>query len=73
FAVARRPGLWPTAFGQVVRLRRPGWWRRPPFLPVPDRAWRDWRLSTVYGDHDPPAAGDVVTWLEWRRRWDHQA
>ncbi|MEM8905634.1 MAG: hypothetical protein AAGF02_18160 [Actinomycetota bacterium] len=70
-AVLRRPRLWPVAIRQLVRLRPPGWWRRRPFLPVPDRAWRRWRLTTVYGDDAPPTAADVVTWLEWRRRWDH--
>jgi hypothetical protein len=72
-AVLRRPRLWPVAISQVVRLRRPGWWRRPPFLPVPDARWRRWRLVTVYGDDRPPTASDVVTWLEWRRRWSEVA
>lgn len=68
-ALARRPGLWPTAVGQARRLRRRRWWARPPFLPVPDRDWLRFRLETQYGDPaHPPVAADVVTWLEWARR-----
>lgn len=65
-AVAARPRLWPAALRQVRGLARPGWWRRPPFVPLPDRDWMAFRLTTAYGD--PGAAlvpADVVTWLEW--------
>ena len=45
-----------------------GWWRRRPFLPVPDRAWMRFRMETQYGDAaHRPAARDVVAWLEWAR------
>ena len=70
-AVARRPELWATAVVQVTRLAPNGWWRRPPFLPVPDRAWMRFRLRTAYGDPDHlPEPADVVGWLEWCRSWD---
>jgi hypothetical protein len=65
-AVAARPRLWPAALRQVRSLARPGWWRRPPFVPLPDRDWMAFRLTTAYGD--PRAAlvpDDVLTWLEW--------
>ena len=65
-AVAARPRLWPAALRQVRALAPRGWWRRPPFLPVPDRDWTAFRLTTAYGD--PGAAvvpDDLVTWLEW--------
>lgn len=67
-AVARRPSLWATGARQVLRLARPGWWRRPPFLPRPDPAYLAFRLQTMYGDAArPPGAGEVVAYLEWCR------
>jgi hypothetical protein len=70
-AVAARPALWGAAWGQARRLARPHWWRRWPFLPLPDPAWMRFRLQTAYGDarRVPPAA-DVVAWLHWSRQWD---
>jgi hypothetical protein len=67
-AVAARPGLWPTAVGQLRLLAPRRWWARRPFLPVPDRAWLRFRMETQYGDpaHRPEPA-DVVAWLEWAR------
>lgn len=68
-AVARHPGLWPTAARQARRLAPRRWWARRPFLPVPDRAWLRFRAETQYGDPErPPAPADVVTWLRWARR-----
>ncbi len=70
-AVAACPRLWPAAAVQVRRLARPGWWHRWPPLPLPDRAWMQFRLRTAYGDPDHvPDPADVVAWLEWCRSWD---
>lgn len=67
-AVLRRPGLWPTAAAQVRRLTPTAWWRRPPFLPVPDRAWLRHRLVVAEGDpRAVPPADEVVAYLEWCR------
>jgi len=66
-AVLRRPHLWSTAVRQALRLARPGWWRRPPFLPVPDADYLAFRLETQYGADGRPDARDVVTYLEWCR------
>lgn len=70
-SVARRPDLWPVALRSLRDLARPGWWRHPPFLPLPDRDWLGFRLETAYGgDGTGPMTGDdLVTWLEWRRSW----
>ncbi|HVL03049.1 MAG TPA: hypothetical protein VM386_01300 [Acidimicrobiales bacterium] len=67
-ALVRRPGLWPTALRQIVRLAPSGWWRRWPPLPRPDPAYLRFRMETAYGDpdHDPEAA-DVVAYLSWCR------
>lgn len=66
-AVVRRPWLWPTALRQAGRAAPPGWWRRAPFLPLPDREYLAWRLETQYGTNGAPEAGDVVAFLEWCR------
>jgi hypothetical protein len=72
-AVARRPRLWRAAARQARLLAPTAWWRRPPFLPVPDRAWMRFRSETQYGDPDRiPAPHDVVAWLEWERHSAHE-
>jgi hypothetical protein len=68
-AVLAHPTLWSTGIRQVRILARPGWWRRPPFLPVPDPSYLRFRLETAYGgagDH-PPEPADVVAYLRWLR------
>ncbi len=69
-AVVRRPDLWSTAAQAAVGLAPRGWWRRAPFLPLPDRDWMHFRLVTAYGGDGstPMRAADLVTWLEWRKR-----
>ncbi|MGB1505048.1 MAG: hypothetical protein ACPHDT_06135 [Acidimicrobiales bacterium] len=63
-----RPSLWATAIVQARRFVPDGWWRRPPFLPVPDAELLAFRASTQYGDPEHPAsAADLVAWLEWCR------
>jgi hypothetical protein len=70
-AVVVRPRLWPTALRQAHRLAAPGWWRRPPFLPLPDPDYLAFRLETQYGSA-PQAPEDVVAYLEWCRDQDHE-
>gem|GEM_PF-525689 len=65
--ILRRPRLWGTALRQTGRLARPGWWRRPPFLPVPDRAYLRFRMETQYGADGDPEPTDVLEYLEWCR------
>jgi hypothetical protein len=63
-AVARRPRLWPEA----LTLVPPRWWRRRPYLPVPDRRYLAFRMETQYGRADAAAdPADVVAYLEWCR------
>lgn len=65
-AVVRRPSLWVTAARQARRTARPGWWRRPPFLPVPGGEYLRFRVLTQYGDADhPPVPDDVLNYLTW--------
>lgn len=69
-ALAAHPTLWPTAARQVARAAPPGWWRRPPFLPLPDREYLRFRFETQYGAALPEAgvlAADLVRYLAWVR------
>jgi hypothetical protein len=51
------------------RFRRRRWWRRAPFLPLPDRTYLRWRMHTAYGEHDTvPPAEDVIRYARWAVR-----
>jgi hypothetical protein len=69
-ALGARPTLWPAAFGALRRLAPQRWWRRPPFLPVPDAAYWRFRMETAYGNDAPgrPSAEDIVDYLRWCQR-----
>ena len=69
----RHPGLWLTAVRQSLRLARRGWWRRPPFLPLPDPAYLRFRLETQYGSDRDPEPADVITYLHWCRSFPDAA
>jgi hypothetical protein len=73
-SLAGRPGLWITALRQMRRTAAPDWWRRAPFLPVPSGGYLSFRLVTQYGDaaHRPDPV-DVVSYLDWCKRWDRLA
>lgn len=69
----RRPGLWPAMLSAAWAFRSRGWYRRPPFLPLPSREYMRWRLETAYGDPEAVPPRDeiarFVTWsAEMRRR-----
>lgn len=67
--LAKRPGLVVEAARTGVALAPVRWWRRPPFVPRPDRAYLAWRTATAYGRADAPLdVDDVVAFLEWRKR-----
>jgi hypothetical protein len=70
FAVVQHPPLWFTAVRQLLVLAAPGWWRRAPFLPLPDPQYLRFRLQTAYGDPSrAPDADDVITYLHWCQAW----
>jgi hypothetical protein len=64
--VARRPGLWATAWRQYRAGLPRQWWAHRPRLPVPPADYVRFRLQTQYGaaDHriDPT---DVLNYLLW--------
>lgn len=63
----RHPRLWRIALTQVVALRRSRWWLRPPFLPLPDPKYLQFRSQTAYGGDGTTILhpDDVVVWLRW--------
>lgn len=70
-AVLRHPSLWWTALRVLLRMAPTGWWRRRPFLPLPDPGYLRFRMVTAYGgDGSTPAdPEDLLTYLRWCRAW----
>ena len=69
-ALCLHPRLWATAIRQIFVLAVDDWWKRPPFLPLPDRAYLRFRMQTMYGDADAGAESkDVITYLHWCKAW----
>jgi len=70
--LALRAALHPRLALDLLRtawaFRRRGWWRQPPFLPLPDRTYLRWRMYTAYADESAvPPPDDVVRFARWRR------
>lgn len=70
-AVLRHPSLWLVGLRQAFALAGRGWWRRPPFLPLPDPDYLRFRIQTAYGGDgtQAPAPEDLVTYLSWCREF----
>lgn len=65
----RRPGVIPHLLGAAWAFRARGWYRRPPFLPLPSRAYLRWRMDTAYGDPDAvPTYEELERFLRWGSR-----
>lgn len=68
-AVGRRPHLWAEGVRTLVAMAPRGWWRKPPFLPVPDAEYAAWRVATARGEAGANITEEeLVSYLEWRRR-----
>lgn len=70
--LALRAAVRPRLALDLVRLtwsfRARGWYRRPPFLPLPPREYIRWRMFTAYGDEAAvPPVEDIVRFARWRR------
>jgi len=65
----RQPTTATALLAVAWRFRRRHWYRRWPFLPLPDRDYLRWRMLTAYGDPGiiPPAA-DVIRYARWAVR-----
>ncbi|MEX0856107.1 MAG: hypothetical protein WD056_00930 [Gemmatimonadota bacterium] len=64
--VLRHPTLIPALLALAWASRPEGWYRRFPFLPIPDAAYLRWRMETAYGDPAAtPPARDAARYLHW--------
>jgi hypothetical protein len=65
----RRPTIIPHLLGAAWAMRARGWFKRPPFLPLPPRGYVDWRMETAYGSADAhPPVEELVRYLAWSAR-----
>lgn len=69
----RRPWRIPAILGMAWSFRARGWYRRPPFLPLPPKDYIRWRMETAYGDAGTVPPGHelegFVIWSARMRRW----
>jgi hypothetical protein len=66
---ALRPRLALDLLLMVWAFRATGWYRRPPFLPIPPREYTRWRMYTAYGQESAvPPVKDVIRFARWRRQ-----
>lgn len=62
----RRPALAVNLLRVSWRFRSRIWYRRFPFLPLPDSEYLKWRLHTAYGeDGAVPSAEDIERYARW--------
>jgi len=62
----RRPRLLVDLIRIAWRFRSNSWYRRFPFLPIPDPAYLRWRMYTAYGDYNAlPPVTDVERYARW--------
>jgi len=65
----RRPRVLPYLLRAAWAFRARGWYRRPPFLPLPPRSYLRWRMETAYGDPDAlPTPEEMERYLRWTAR-----
>ena len=62
----RRPRLIPVMLATAWAFRANRWYRKPPFLPMPSRAYMRWRMDTAYGDGNTVVPSvDLERYLRW--------
>jgi hypothetical protein len=67
----RRPSDGAALLRVAWRFRNRHWYRRFPFLPLPDGPYVRWRMHTAYGDYDAiPPAEDVIRYARWAVKGD---
>jgi hypothetical protein len=60
------PAEIPVVTRAAWRLRRVGWWRRAPFLPLPGRAYWQFRLATATGSATgATTVREVIEYAKW--------
>jgi hypothetical protein len=67
--VLRHPMLIPGMVRASWVFRARNWYGRPPFLPIPPKAYVRWRMETAYGDPEAlPPAKEMSRYLRWGKR-----
>ncbi len=67
-SILKHPNLWLTALRTLWSFSHPNWWKKKPFLPLPDQKWLSFRLKTAYGNNTDEINGqDLLAWLQWRK------
>lgn len=65
----RHPPLAGDLLRVAWRFRHRHWYRRFPFLPLPEREYVRWRMYTAYGDADAiPTAKELERYARWAIR-----
>ena len=65
----RRPRMIPYLIRAGWAFRARGWYRRPPFLPIPPRSYMEWRSETAFGDPNAlPSIEELERYLVWSAR-----
>lgn len=69
---ARNPRIACDLLSLLWAMRMRGWYRTPPFLPLPPAEYLRWRMVTAFGDEASlPSVSDVVRYARWRRELLH--
>ena len=67
--LVRHPLDAPALISSAWVVRRNGWWRTKPFLPVPDESYWEFRHKTAMGEsNEPLSVHEVVLAARWSRR-----
>ncbi|MHB8379598.1 MAG: hypothetical protein ACYDB2_06745 [Acidimicrobiales bacterium] len=65
----RHPARVPVVLRAGWRLRANRWWRRAPYLPLPDRRYWEFRMMTATGSIDGRlSAQEMVAAAAWSSR-----
>ena len=67
YLVRHPSSVWPLARAGW-RLRAGNWWRRAPFLPLPDTAYWNFRKATFGVTDNPPSPAAMVDAAKWSLR-----
>jgi hypothetical protein len=60
------PGDARVLLNALWRMRATNWWRRAPFLPLPDRGYWRFRLATATGSPTgSPEVREMVEFAKW--------
>ena len=67
--VVVHPSLWSEGLRSAFRMAKNGWWRTPPFLPLPGEHYWNFRKVTVFGGDGTGQLDDdqVLGYLRWSK------